>query len=84
MQAHPIPYEYINKESSCIFYRSHFLDHSSVFVRFQVLLFCIVKKTLYLLYPFFSGTPGFSGVHWVLGRSKAEEKFKSRPVFINF
>ena len=39
MQAQLIPYEYINKDSSCTFYRSLFSDYCFVFVRFQVLLF---------------------------------------------
>ena len=38
VQALPTPYEYINKESSCTFYRSLFSDRRFVLVRFQVLL----------------------------------------------
>ena len=33
------PYEYVNKDSLCTFYRSLFSDHFFFFVIFQVLLF---------------------------------------------
>ena len=71
MQVQPIPNEYVNKNNLCTFYHSDFSDHFFIFVRFQVLLFGIVKKTLYCIL--------YQGYTWVLGRSRAGGKYKNCP-----
>ena len=53
MKAQLIPYEYVNKDSSCPF---TFFGSLLCSCEVSSTTFCIVEKTLNLLYP-------FSGVH---------------------
>ena len=56
----------------------HFFSGSLLrFRKVSSTTFCIVEKTLHLLYP-------FSGVHLGLGLSRAGGNSKSCPVFIKF
>ena len=80
-QVQTILYEYVNKNSLCTFYNSLFSDCCLVLVRgfkyVHCTTFCIVEKTLNLVYL-------SQWYTWVLGHSRAGDKFKSHPVFINF
>ena len=61
MQAQLIPHEYVNKDSSCIFFRSLFRI-TVLFLcscAFSSTTFCTVEKTLFVV-PFFRGTLGYS------------------------
>ena len=56
MQAQLIPYECVNKDSLCTFYRSHFFWSLLRPREVSRTTFCVVEKRLHLLYH-------FSGAH---------------------
>ena len=86
VQVQLIPHEYVNK-IVCVHFTVHIFPRP--LLHFHAVLStasCVVEKSLPLLHPLSGvhlGTP-CQGYTWVLGRSRARGKFKSRPVFINF
>ena len=70
---------YVNNDSLCAFIHLLFTFFRSLLRSHEVssVIFCVVEKTLNLLYP-------FSGAHMVLGRLRTGGKFKSHPYLLTF